>query len=87
MFKKITDLYRRVSPYFQLVLSVLYGLLIIFCFVGAFVGGGYAPVVGIMLVCLTWATARIMTEATVALKILNLVLKNDKSEDDSDDHS
>lgn len=85
MFEKITDFYRRVSPYFQLVLSIVYGLLVIFCLIGALAGKGYVPVVGIVIVCLSWASARILREASVALQILGHVLKGEKSEENTDD--
>lgn len=85
MFTKITDFYRRVSPYLQLVLSIVYGLLVIFCLIGALAGKGYVPVVGIVLVCLSWASARILREASIALQILSLVLKGEKPEEGTDD--
>jgi len=85
MFTKITDFYRRVSPYFQLILSVVYGLLVIFSLIGALAGKGYVPVVGIVFVCLTWASARILREASIALQILSLVLKGEKPEEGTDD--
>jgi hypothetical protein len=85
MFEKITDLYRRISPVFHLILSIAYGLLVIFCLIGALAGKGYVPVVGIVLVCLSWASARILREASIALQILTHVLKGEKSEENADD--
>jgi len=89
MLEKIRDFYRRVSPFFQLVLSIAYGLLVIFCLVGALLGKGYVPVVGIVLVCISWACARILREASVALQILGHVLKGQElpQDADDDDHS
>lgn len=89
MFDKIRDLYRRVSPFFDLILSIAYGLLVIFCLVGMVFGKGYVPVVGLVLVCMLWASARILREASIALQILALVLKGEKSSEDAndDDHS
>jgi hypothetical protein len=89
MFDKIKDLYHRISPFFHLVLSIAYGLLVIFCLVGALLGKGYVPVVGLVLVCMSWASARILREASIALQILTLVLKGEKPSEDAndDDHS
>ena len=87
MFSKISAFYARINPFLHLVISVLYGLLVIFCLVGALLGKGYIPVVGIVLTCISWASARIMREAAFALKILGLVLKGDKLPPSDDDHS
>lgn len=85
MFTKIVDLYRRISPFFHLVLSIAYGLLVIFCLIGALAGKGYVPVVGIVLVCLSWASARILREASIALQLLSLVLKGEKLDESAND--
>lgn len=85
MFTKITDFYRRISPFFHLVLSIAYGLLVIFCLIGALAGKGYVPVVGIVLVCLSWASARILREASIALQLLSLVLKGKKLDESAND--
>ncbi len=77
MLEKIKQLYARLNPYFYLMLSIAYGLLVIFCLVGSLLGKGYFPVVGLVLVCLSWASARILKEASNALQILMHVLKND----------
>lgn len=87
MFSKISAFYSRISPFIHLVVSVLYGLLIIFCLVGALLGKGYVPVVGIVLTCLSWAAARILREASFSLQILAHVLKGDKPEPPTDEHS
>jgi hypothetical protein len=87
MFSKISDFYARISPLLHLVFSILYGLLIIFCLVGALLDKGYVPVVGIVLTCLSWASARILREASISLKILLFVLKGEKaSTQPSDDN-
>jgi hypothetical protein len=86
MFSKITSFFSRISPFFHLVFSVLYGLLVIFCLVGALFGKGYVPVVGLVLTCLAWASARILREASISLKILTFVLKGEETPSD-DDHS
>jgi len=87
MFNKISALYARIIPFFHLVVSVLYGLLVIFCLVGALLGKGYVPVVGIVLVCISWASARILREAAFSAQVLSYVLKGDKLPPSNDDHS
>jgi hypothetical protein len=87
MFYKIASFFVRIGPFFHLVLSVLYGLLVIFCLVGALIGKGYIPVVGIVLTCISWTSARILREALLSLKVLGQVLKGNTPPPVDDDHS
>ncbi len=75
MLSKISTFFSRVSPFIHLVVSIAYGLLVIFCLVGALFGKGFVPVVGLVLTCLAWSSARILREASISLKILTFVLK------------
>ncbi len=86
MFNKISTFLARISPFIHLIVSIAYGLLIIFCLVGILFNKGYVPVVGLVLTCLAWASARILREASISLKILTFVIKGEEAPSD-DDHS
>jgi hypothetical protein len=88
MFDKIVNFCRRLKPYFHLIISVVYGFLIIFSLIGALLGKGYIPTVTLVIVCLSWSCARILREASSALHILALVIKGDDLPPvDDEDHN
>lgn len=89
MLDKIKVFSKHVNVYLQLIVSIVYGLFVVFCLTGSLIGKGYLPVVGIVVVCLTWTMVKIIHEALAAFKILMLLINGEKLSDDQDhnDHN
>jgi integral membrane sensor domain MASE1 len=89
MLKKFIENVRLLFKHFYLVISVVYGLLIIFCCIGAILGRGYFPVAGLVLTCVMWVSSRIVKEASVSFKLLTMLLKGeivDSETEENEEH-
>lgn len=68
---------KQINPVIGLVISIAYGLLIIFSLVGILVGRGFLPVICLVITCLAWTSSKIIKEALNAFYILRAYYKGD----------
>ena len=77
MLKKFIENALLLFKHFYLVVNVAYGLIIIFCCIGAILGKGYIPVAGAVLTCMMWVSSRIIKEASISFKLLGMLLRGE----------
>lgn len=68
---------KQINPVIGLMISIAYGLLVIFSFVGILAGRGFLPVTCLVITCLAWAGSKIIKEALNAFYILRAYYKAD----------
>lgn len=77
----MSGLYQRYSQYVGLLVSIAYGLLVIFGLVGVVFFGGYMPLYAVVLACVSWTATRILAEAAVSVELLRMLRNNNKQDD------
>lgn len=77
----MNGLYQKYSQYVGLLVSVAYGLLVLFGLVGVVFFGGYMPLYAIVLACVSWTATRILAEAAVSFELLRMLRNKDKQDD------
>lgn len=77
----MSNLYSKYSQYVGLIVSMAYGLLVVFGLVGVVFFGGYMPLYAVVLACVSWTATRILAEAAVSFELFRMLRSNGKQDD------